>query len=629
MNNISIKGIYAGKPDAKDEINFEGLSEFIKTFIVPPNCDLESLLTGNYCFISGYKGTGKTALLFYLDSLIRERDNSACSSFIFFKEEFAELKKGEFDKYSKRELSSIMIERDTLINNSDFEYIWRWLFLKRIVADNEEFNGGLFVNNREWSKFTQIVSRIKAPANIKKSIIPQRIKLAAPVTDISTGNTIAPEIEVDLAKDKSENNYSTFVELIDTAENVLLKVTKTDIPYHIFIDELEAYYGDVNVFKRDLYLIRDLVFTVKRFNSIFSMADMSNIKIICSIRTEIVNAIFRFIVTKELNKVTSGFEVPLRWSYNNTNSYTHPIMQILLRRIAISETEPGEEYRKDKDIIAQWFPENIHEIEPSNYILNNSWQKPRDIVRLIISAQNCINCESKSFSQAVFTSLHRQYSMDSLVEIKEEMRALYDAEEIEEIINVFTGFRAIFSIKQLKDRLSEHFPNSIMDKHLVAVLNDLFRLGFIGNYLPASRMYRWQHKGDDRLIISDEWRIMIHQALQSALSVGKRLDYSLKCFDKPQIGDVVSFEVEKINHSFANGIINHYGNLYPAYIHISEISNTFIKYINEFLTVGDTVQTVILRYDEKYSRWALSIRSLELSKIEMEQEQPAINAEGV
>lgn len=607
MKNITIKGIYAGKPDAKDEINFEGLSEFIKTFIVPHNCDLESLITGNYCFVSGYKGTGKTALLFYLDNLIRERDDSACSSFVFFKEEFAELKKGEFDKYSKRELSSISIEKDTLIGNSDFEYIWRWLFFKRIVAANQEFNEGLFVDNEEWLNFTQIVSKIKGPTNIKKSIITPKIKLAIPFTDVS-GSVISPEVEVDLRKDQPESNYSNFVELIDNAEIALSKVTKTDIPYHIFVDELEAYYGDVNVFKRDLYLIRDLIFTVKRFNSLFSASDIRNIKIICSIRTEIVNAITRFIVTKELNKITSGFEVPLKWNYNNTNSFTHPIMQILLRRIAISEIELGEKYRDDKDIVAQWFPENIHDIEPSNYILNNSWQKPRDIVRLIISAQNCINCDRRSFSQAVFTSLHKQYSIDSLVEIKEEMRALYTAEEIEEIINVFTGYRSVFSVSQLKTRVSEYFANGVMDLRFNSVLNDLYRLGFIGNYLPASQMYRWQYKGDDRLIIADEWRIMIHQALQSALSISKKQDYSLKKSDTPQIGDLVSFEVEYINKAFANGKINYYGTLYPASMHISQITNAYVNDINDFLQVGDIYQVIILEYDTKYSKWSVSKR---------------------
>ncbi|MGP1908360.1 P-loop ATPase, Sll1717 family [Metabacillus sp. JX24] len=604
MNKITVKDIYSGKPDAKDEINFEGLSGFIKTFIVPRNSDLESLLTGNHCFISGYKGTGKTALLFYLDNLIRERDSSACSSFVFFKEEFAELKKEEFDKFSKRGLSSITIDKDTLLNNSEFEYIWRWLFFKRIVADNEEFNGGLFVENEQWSSFIKIVSKIKGPVNIKKSVIPNRVKLALPFTDL-TGASIGPEMEVDLSKNSVDNNYSSFVKLVDDAENALSKVTKTDIPYHIFVDELEAYYGDQEVFKRDLYLIRDLIFTIKRFNSIFSSSNISNIKIICSIRSEIVNAISRFIVTKELNKVTSGFEIPLRWNYNNTNSFNHPIMQILLRRIAISESEDDEKYRSDKEIIAQWFPETIHDIEPSNYVLNNSWNKPRDIVRFIISAQNSINSDSSSFSQAVFSSLHKQYSIDSLIEIREEMRALYTSEQIEDIINVFTGFKSIFSVDQLRTRVSKFFGNSIMDTNFNAVVNDLYRLGFIGNYFPASQMYRWQHKGDDRLIISDEWRIMIHQALQSALSVGKRHDYSMKRLEKPQIGDVVSFEVKGISKSFVDGVIDYYGKLYPAYIHISKVTDTYIHDINDFVTKGEELRTVITEYDERKSKWSL------------------------
>ena len=34
MSEIKIRDLYTGKPDAKDEINFEGLEEFIKTFVV-------------------------------------------------------------------------------------------------------------------------------------------------------------------------------------------------------------------------------------------------------------------------------------------------------------------------------------------------------------------------------------------------------------------------------------------------------------------------------------------------------------------------------------------------------------------------------------------------------------------
>ena len=199
-------------------------------------------------------------------------------------------------------------------------------------------------------------------------------------------------------------------------------------------------------------MIRDLIFTVKRFNTIFAHTNMSRIKIICSVRSEILTAIQRFIVTKEINKVTSGFAVPLNWNYTNNNSYAHPIIQILLKRISVcSKAETTDSLQ----IYRQWFPEQIHGIEAASYILNNSWCKPRDMVRLIMVAQNSLHNDMDTFSQIVFDSTAKTYSEDSLQEIKEELRALYTAEEINDIITCFTGYRTSFSVKDLQKRI-EH-----------------------------------------------------------------------------------------------------------------------------------------------------------------------------
>lgn len=188
----TIKDLYAGRPDAKDEINYDGLDEFIKTFVVPSNFDIERLVDKNDCFITGYKGTGKTALLFYLDDYIRNKDSSSCSSFIFFKEEFTDAKKTELEYMSHRILSSISINDTTMVSTSDFEYIWRWLFFKRIISDNDDFNGGLFVDDKNWNNFCKLMSRIKAPSNIKKTIIPPKIKLSMPCKDPISQVEIAP-----------------------------------------------------------------------------------------------------------------------------------------------------------------------------------------------------------------------------------------------------------------------------------------------------------------------------------------------------------------------------------------------------------------------------------------------------
>ena len=558
MHEIKIKDIYAGKPDAKDEIDFGGLEEFIKTYVVAEHFNVESLISGTNCFITGFKGTGKTALLFYLDNRFKEIDESTCSSFIFFKEEFTDTKRSELESIARRILSSISVEKNALVDNQEFEYIWRWLLFKRIVSDNEEYNRGLFIDDENWEKFENVIGKIKSPNNKRKFTIPKKIKMAVPYVEPSTQSVITPEVEVDL-QNTSDDNYLKFMEVIDEAERLLMNATRTDIPYYIFVDELEAYYGNISVFKRDLCLIRDLIFTVKRFNSNFSTINMKCTKIICSVRSEILTAISRFIVTKELNKVTAGFAVPLMWNYGNTSSYMHPIIQILLKRIAVCEGCANPDYKK---VYERWLPENIHGIEPANYILNNSWCKPRDIVRLITTVQNSIYNSSKAFTQSVFDSIVKTYSEDSLTEIKEELRALYDTDQIDTIISCFMGYKTTFSVSQLIQRIKTYFQGSILETHFTQIIDDLYRLGFLGNFLPVSKTYRWQHKGDGRVILSEEWRLVVHYALHGALSLGGQQNYGLNRGELPEVGDVAQAIVKKIIKSFAIVEFRHYGKVY-------------------------------------------------------------------
>ena len=608
MCKLTIKDIYAGKPDAKDEIDFGGLEEFIKTYVVAEHFNIESLISGTNCFITGFKGTGKTALLFYLDNRFKEIDESTCSSFIFFKEEFTDTKRSELESIAKRILSSISVEKNALVDNQEFEYIWRWLLFKRIVSDNEEYNRGLFIDDENLKKFENIIGKIKSPNNRRKFTIPQKIKMAVPYVEPSTQSVITPEVEVDL-QNTSDDKYLKFMEVIDEAERLLLNTTRTDIPYYIFVDELEAYYGDISVFKRDLCLIRDLIFTVKRFNSNFSAINMRCTKIICSVRSEILTAISRFVVTKELNKVTAGFAVPLMWNYSNTSSYMHPIIQILLKRIAVCEGEGcvNPDYKK---VYERWLPENIHGIEPANYILNNSWCKPRDIVRLITTVQNSIYNNSKAFTQSVFDSVVKTYSEDSLTEIKEELRALYDTDQIDMIISCFMGYKTTFSVSQIKQRIKKYFQGSILETHFAQVIDDLYRLGFLGNFLPVSKTYRWQHKGDGRVILTEEWRMVVHYALHGALSLGGQQNYGLNRGELPEMGDVAQAIVKKIIKSFAIVEFRHYGKVYLGSIHISEFTKLgygYIPNLKSIIQVGDEYKVVLKGYNKQLESWEVEI----------------------
>lgn len=49
---------------------------------------------------------------------------------------------------------------------------------------------------------------------------------------------------------KSENAFRKLINIVDECERLFKKLKRTDIPYYIFIDEMEAYYGDSDLFKR-------------------------------------------------------------------------------------------------------------------------------------------------------------------------------------------------------------------------------------------------------------------------------------------------------------------------------------------------------------------------------------------
>lgn len=174
----------------------------------------------------------------------------------------------------------------------DFCYVWRWQFYQKIIDDNYTFNNSLFVDDDNWNRFKIEVEKISKTIKNGKMYLPAKFNLSV-MANPQVG-TFAPALSVepvDLSKNNfaSSSSYRKFAEIINTSDTLFQNVTRTDIPYYIFVDELEAYRGVDKVFFRDLRMIRDLLLTIKRLNDQFR----GNAKIICSVRLEILNSINR------------------------------------------------------------------------------------------------------------------------------------------------------------------------------------------------------------------------------------------------------------------------------------------------------------------------------------------------
>lgn len=81
--STKVKDIYSGKPDARDEWLLQN-NKLLESFIMPANFNIEYLLSSDKRFIRGYKGSGKTALLLYINNYVHTKNPETISTFVYF-----------------------------------------------------------------------------------------------------------------------------------------------------------------------------------------------------------------------------------------------------------------------------------------------------------------------------------------------------------------------------------------------------------------------------------------------------------------------------------------------------------------------------------------------------------------
>lgn len=76
---------------------------------------------------------------------------------------------------------------------------------------------------------------------------------------------------------------------------------------------------------------------------------------------------------------------------------------------------------------------------------------------------------------------------------------------------------------------------------------------------------------------------------------------------KYKVGDIIEGKITGIE---SYGIFVSFTNGYDGLIHISEISNSFVKNINDYASLNETIKTKIIEIDEEKKRYKLTIKNL-------------------
>lgn len=264
---------------------------------------------------------------------------------------------------------------------------------------------------------------------------------------------------------------------------------------YILVDELELSLKKNKDYQRDITLIRDLIFAIESLNEI-NRIHKYNVHIIAAIRNEV----YKNIISKgmEINKVILDFGVTISWEQKGGNIRNHPLLKMLEKRIHYSEKLAGLD--ESSDVWEKYFVSTIGDSKLSieNYLLDQTWFKPRDIIRLFSIIQKKHGHKS-FFDQEVFDSVKKTYAEESWLEFEEVLTATYSDAEVEGIKKSLTGLSLPFELKDFQyniEKNKDFFEEvGILAKNKKApqVLKDLYDIGVIGNYGSNPR---FSFKGD-------------------------------------------------------------------------------------------------------------------------------------
>lgn len=517
LKTLQLKDIFVGKTDAKNEFIENSIyeqSKFIDSYLIPENITIENFENGSKYYITGLKGTGKTALLRYLELSFNKDSNS---SFILFKSEFSDEDKANFSKAASTFLTE---KNDSSEIEEDYLNIWEWFLHRHVVKYSKDNNIELFENNKEWQQYSKCVSAPKL-GDEKSGITRLFPRLKRGSVEIEGDiEIIKSKLGIEFDWESEKDKLVKFSSIVRQANELYKKLTPTKHKLYVFVDELELALGKTKQFQKDIKLIRDLIIAINNMNSI-SRKSRYMIFIISAIRSEVLTSIQSS--GKEINKPVLDFGISLKWQQSGGNNKSHPLIKIINKKIQSAEKSLGiENVSTDDEIWKKYFPEKINSTQTHEYILHRTWYRPRDIIRLLNIGQQQFPNET-SFSQVVFDSIVKEYSTQSWIEHAEELRAILSEQEIDGIKKLLTAITCPFTFNEFRnicDHKKEIYTDveTLFKKHKPAdILSLLYRVGLIGN---TGQKVRYSFRGDDELVL--ESNMKIHDPLWNYLSIEPR-----------------------------------------------------------------------------------------------------------
>ena len=508
---MKIKEIKFGKIDAHNELQEFGEEYYRTSFLVYEKYKIDSFINGENYFICGNKGTGKTAFLKYLECKMSEDERNLIIPIRF--KSIDSVDKGNMRNMANN-IREDVIENTMVEKSTSYILIWQIYLINQIIKNANKGEYYLFQEDNNYKILLKLLELLYSGERGK--IVPKLTKGYAKIdASLIKGIDATIGLETELNRKTEQVNFNKTAKVII---DLFSSLVYAENPVYILVDELELSVKTKKEFCRDVELIRDLILAIDKMNHTAKELGYK-IKIIAAIRREVINQVLSY--GYEINKCVEDYGVIIEWFQKGGTYKDSPLLKIIENKIHASEKMNG--YSLSEDVWSTYFVPEVNGNEVRKHILSYTWQRPRDIIRMLRFVQD--ECRGEEIiSQEMFDRAMQKYSESSWNEIVEELILSYtDTRDIEAIKKFFTGIAVPFTyayccnrakeLGQIYDYVEEFFKKYKM----IDFLEKMFEWGVIGN--SGARM-AFKFLGDRDLAPTNN--MIIHTPLRNFFAVKSR-----------------------------------------------------------------------------------------------------------
>jgi hypothetical protein len=464
-DNIKLKDIFIGYANGESESTEKN---FLDLFYVNSNYD-EIISNKNKFIISGRKGTGKTILAKYIEK------NYANNGYLCTTR-----------KINDFNLQSLIDLNETVLPKSELSVFWKWTILLEICKlilsgkPNPHTVKTVFYHNRlkrfYCNLYSDSIFTVNSYSKSSNNKLGGIVKIPTALNEINT----SAEIAYNITKNFQKNKYYNLLNKLDCLLNKCLP------NYNLIL-----IYDDLDEFQRNMQddfsyidLLLSLIAVSNDINLKLVNTNSSSSRILILLRDDILNMLHLY--SANLNRLIVDSEVNLNWPKNTCKDpWENPLMDMILSKISVSVKDFSN--MSKECIYRRLFPEKINHQEASDYLMDYSFGRPRDIINYLNIIKNTYP-NARYFGSQLFTSCKATYSSKFLNELENELSIHNNPKVVQESLNIIRDLKyQTFDYATIKNFYNKNISNYPSINSIDNCLNFLYKFGVIGNTKNISR----------------------------------------------------------------------------------------------------------------------------------------------